>query len=127
MGLREFVWVGGCVTALAAWWGVTARRRRKSVHRSARLASRIRFGALVYTVAPLWTGEGTQECTQIGENGLSDPFWGTCVHCCAASCDASRIGWHERPNHHGVPPAPPSVTASPLVGKKQLPRELRRR
>ena len=27
----------------------------------------------------------TQECTQIGETGLSDPFWGTCVHCCDAS------------------------------------------
>ena len=24
----------------------------------------------------------TQECTQIGENGLSVPFWGICVHCC---------------------------------------------
>ena len=27
---------------------------------------------------------GTQECTQIGENGLSDPFWVICVHCCDA-------------------------------------------
>ena len=26
----------------------------------------------------------TQECTQIGENGLSEPFWGICVHCCVA-------------------------------------------
>ena len=25
----------------------------------------------------------TQECTQIAENGLSAPFWGICVHCCA--------------------------------------------
>ena len=25
----------------------------------------------------------TQECTQIGENGLSEPFWVICVHCCA--------------------------------------------
>ena len=25
---------------------------------------------------------GTQECTQIGENGLSKPFRGICVHCC---------------------------------------------
>ena len=24
----------------------------------------------------------TQECTQIGGNGLSVPFWGICVHCC---------------------------------------------
>ena len=27
----------------------------------------------------------TQECTQIGGNGLSAPFWGICVHCCAVS------------------------------------------
>ena len=25
----------------------------------------------------------SQEYTQIGENGLSVPFWGICVHCCA--------------------------------------------
>ena len=25
----------------------------------------------------------TQECTQIGENGPSEPFRGVCVHCCA--------------------------------------------
>ena len=24
----------------------------------------------------------TQECTQIGQNGLSVSFWGICVHCC---------------------------------------------
>ncbi len=24
----------------------------------------------------------TQECTQIGKNGLSGLFWGICVHCC---------------------------------------------
>ena len=44
---------------------------RRSVHRSAKMASRRRFGAFVYTVATLWAGAGTQECTQIGENGLS--------------------------------------------------------
>ena len=54
---------------------------QKSVHRSAKTASRCRAGTLVYTVAPLWTGVGTQECTQIGENDLSESFWGTCVHC----------------------------------------------
>ena len=35
------------------------------------MASRRRFGAFVYTVATLWAGVVTQECTQIGENGLS--------------------------------------------------------
>ena len=62
------------------------------------------------------SGRGTQECTQIGENGLSVPFWGIRVHCCTASCDTSRIGWHERPNRHGVPAAPPRWPP-PLVGK----------
>ena len=32
---------------------------------------------------------GTQECTQIGKNGPSEPFWAIRVHCCAARCDAS--------------------------------------
>ena len=62
----------------------------------AKTAFRICFWSFVYTVAPLWTDVGTQECTQIGENDLSEPFWGICVHC----CDASRVGWHECPNHH---------------------------
>ena len=82
MKLREFVWVGGCVTAPAMWASPPGRRRR-SVHKSVEMASRCRFGAFVYTVALLWTTVGTQECTQIGGNGLSVPFWGICVHCCA--------------------------------------------
>ncbi len=102
--------------------GLTARRRRRSVHRLAKMAPRRRFGALVYTVGPwAWVVGGlgiaivytngrigplravlghlctllrlarivrttvaTQECTQIGENGPSAPFRGTCVHCCDA-------------------------------------------
>ena len=51
MSLREFVWVGGCVTAPATWASPPGRRRR-SVHRSAKTAPRRRFGAFVYTVAP---------------------------------------------------------------------------
>ena len=87
--------MGGCVTAPVAWtsgpgtlasrgpWG---RRRRgthgparsrerpwicRSVHKSAKMGSRRRFGAFVYTVATLRAGAGTQGCTQIGEDGLS--------------------------------------------------------
>ena len=64
-----------------------------------------------WAVAPLRTGAGTQECTQIDGNGPSEPFWDICVHCCDASrdtnCDASSARWHERPNRHGVPAAPP--------------------
>ena len=48
--LREFVWVGGCVTALATWASPPGRRHR-SVHKSVEMASRRRFGAFVYTVA----------------------------------------------------------------------------
>ena len=85
-------------SALASWgpWGrccrgarspARSRERswvRRSVHRLAKTAPRSRFGAFVYTVAPLWAAVVTQECTQIGENGLSDPFWVICVHCCDA-------------------------------------------
>ena len=93
--LREPVWVGGGVTAPVAWasgpsalasrgpWGRRCRGTRgparsrerpwvcRSVHRSAKMASRRRFGAFVYTVAPLRADVGAQECTQIGANGLS--------------------------------------------------------
>ena len=52
------------------------------------VSRRLRSEALVYAVAPLRTDVGTQECTQIGENGPSESVWGTCVHC----CDAIRRG-----------------------------------
>ena len=65
------------------------------------VSRRLRRGALVYTVTPLRTAVGMQKCTQIGENGLSTPVWGTCVRC----CDAIRRGVNtltpERP-HSGV-------------------------
>ena len=161
--LHELVWVASCVTASAAWAsgpGALASRghgavdvvgpvappghasRRgwgsRSVHRLAKMASRVRFGAFVYTVAPLWTDVGTQECTQIGENSLSGPFWGICVHCCAvscavsctvscdASCDASCGGWREWLNRPGVPAAPPRWSPLPWSEKRAL-REWRRR
>ena len=49
------------------------------------------------------SGRGDKECTQIGENGPSAPFWGICVHC----CDASRVGWNEGLDRHGAPAASP--------------------
>ena len=124
------MWVAGCVTARRrglrsehpgitramgpsmSWdpWPARSRGRPwegRSVHRSEKTASRIRFGAFVYTAATLRTGVRMQECTQIGENGLLEPFWGICVHCCDASCDASCVRWHECLNHHGVPAVPP--------------------
>ena len=86
---------------------------QRSVHRSAKMTSRSRFWSLVYTVTLLWIDVGTQECTQIGGDCLSALFWGIRVHCCDASC----VGWPEWLNRHGVPAAPPSVAASPLVRK----------
>ena len=34
----------------------------------------------------------TQECTQIGKNGLSGPFRGTCVHCCTVADNRGYAG-----------------------------------
>ena len=90
----------------------------------------------------------TQECTQIGENGLSEPFRGICVHCCDVMdrrgdagvytdrrkrpleailghlCTLSRregcVEWHERPSRHGVPVAPLSVAHLSLGRENRL-------
>ncbi len=35
---------------------------------------------------------GAQECTQIGGNGLSELFWGICVHCCDLRGSCARPG-----------------------------------
>ena len=76
------------------------------------MTSRSRFWSFVYTVALLWIDVGTQECTQIGGDCLSEPFWGIRVHCCDASC----VGWPEWLNHYGGP-------APPLGGRLSLGRE----
>ena len=70
------MWVSGCVTALATWMSGPSA-----------LASR-GHGAVdvVGPVAPPGRASGrggAKECTQIGENGLSAPFWTICVHCYA--------------------------------------------
>ena len=64
--------------------GSACPQGQRSVHRLAKMASWSCFGPFVYTVAPLWTDVGTQECTPIGENGLLELFWTICVHCCSA-------------------------------------------
>ena len=78
------MWVSGCVTALATW-----------VSGPSALASR--GHGVVDVVGPVAppgresgrggasaSGRGgAKECTQIGENDLSAPFWAICVHCCA--------------------------------------------
>ena len=159
--LRELVWVGGCVTVPVAWasgpsarasrgpWGRRCRGARgparvrapagsvcpqgqRSVHRLAKMASWSCFGPFVYTVAPLWTDVGTQECTQIGKNGLSAPFWGICVHCCAARIVRAAMRVATRTVSGGTSGSNamvcrrrPPVVASPLSGRQAL-RERRR-
>ena len=79
--LREFVWVGGCVTARAAWASPPGRRR-KSVHRLAKTASRRRFGAFVYTVAPwAWVVSGLG-ITIVYTNGRIGPLRAGLGHLC---------------------------------------------
>ena len=133
-------WLCHCLGGVV---GVTARRRRRSVHRLAKTTPRRRFGALVYTVGPwAWVVGGLgiatvytngrigplravlgrlctllrlarivrttvamQECTQIGENGLSVSFWGTCVHCCASRGSCERP-WRCRSVHRLAKMAP---------------------
>ena len=74
-----------CAVGLGCGWPWD----RNSVHKWEDRVSRCRFGAFVYTVATREDRASdrgdSQECTQIGETGLSDPFRGTCVHCCDAS------------------------------------------
>ena len=64
--------------------GSACPQGQRSVHRLAKMVSWSCFGPFVYTVAPLWTDVGAQECTQIGENSPLAPFWGIRVHCCDA-------------------------------------------
>ena len=104
--------------------GLTARRRRRSVHRLAKMASRRRFGALVYTVAPWAWVVGSLGIAIVYTNGRIGPLRAVLGRLCTllgregrASCNASCIGWHEHPNHHDVPAAPPRWPTSPLVGK----------
>ena len=96
--LREFVWVSGCVTALAAW-----------VSGPSALASRGHGVAdVVGPVAPpgraSGRGGGAKECTQIDENGLSELFWGICVHCCGVEdrCGDAGVYTDRRKRHLGA-------------------------
>ena len=58
---------------------------------------------------------GTQECTQIGGNGLSELFWVICVHCCdsrgsRASGAAARLASLPRQQPTQTPEEPPMET-----------------
>ena len=100
---------------------------QRSVHRLAKMASWSCFGPFVYTVAPLWTDVGTQECTPIGENGLLAPFWGIRVHCCDARIVRAAMRVATRTVSGGTSGSNamvcrrrPPVVASPLSGRQAL-------
>ena len=77
--LREFVWVGGCVTALATWASPPGRRRR-SVHKSVEMAPRRRIGAFVYTVGLLrcceqpWGRRSVHKSAEMASRGRFGAF-----------------------------------------------------
>ena len=132
---------------------------RRSVHKSAKMASRGCFGSFVYTVATCegharvrgdagvytnwrkWAlgavlghlctllrlarvmreAVGTQECTQIGGNGLLAPFWGICVHCCDSrgsrtSGAAARLASLPKQQPTQTPEEPPMETGQQVSG-----------
>ena len=87
---------------------------RRSIHRLAKTASPRRFGAFVYTVGPWAWVVGGLGIAIVYTNGRIGPLRAVLGHLCTllgregrASCNASCIGWHEHPNHHGVPAVPP--------------------
>ena len=88
MRLREFVWVGGCVTTPAMWASPPGRRRR-SVHKSVEMAPRGRFGAFVYTVGPWAWVVGGLGIAIVYTNGRIGPLRAglgrlcTLLGCCA--------------------------------------------
>ena len=78
--------------------GLTARRRRRSVHRLAEMASRRRFGALVYTVAPWAWVVGSLGIAIVYTNGRIGPLRAvlgrlcTLLGCCAVASSRGDAG-----------------------------------
>ena len=135
-GSLRSIW-GVCVHCWAAGLGCGWPWDRNSVHKWEDRASPRRIGAFVYTVG-LWRrcgqARGSQECTQIDQNGLSVPFRGICVHCCDAK--VARVVTRAASGGMSTPTTMtcrryPLVAASPLVGKtgsaRQALREWRHR
>ena len=69
------------LTALATWASPPGRRRR-SVHRSAKMAPRCRFGAFVYTVAPWAWVVGDLGIAIVYTNGRIGPLGAVLGHSC---------------------------------------------
>ena len=67
------MWVGGCVTIPVMWVSPPVRRRR-SVHRLAKMASPRRFGTFVYTVGPWAWVVGSLGIAIVYTNGRIGPL-----------------------------------------------------
>ncbi len=72
-------------------WAVASPPRRRGPHRTGDVG--------------LTASATTQECTQIGGNGLSMSFWGICVHCWASRGSFERP-WGRRSVHRSAKMAP---------------------
>ena len=92
------------------------------------------LGRLCTLLGRCGQARGSQECTQIDQNGLSAPFWGICVHYWVAR--VARVVTQAASDGMSTPTTMtcrryPLVAASPLVGKtgsaRQALREWRHR
>ena len=89
--------------------GLTARRRRRSVHRLAEMASRRRFGALVYTVAPWAWVVGSLGIAIVYTNGRIGPLRAVSRRLCTLLCLARIVRatvWQSRSVHRSAKTAP---------------------
>ena len=106
MKLRELVWVGGCVTALAAWTSPPGRRRR-SVHKSVEMAPPRRFGAFVYTVATREDRSSDRGDAGVYTNRLKWPLGAVSGHLCTLLRRESRYESRRELRQVARAPQPP--------------------
>ena len=113
--------MGGCVTTPTTWASPPGRRRR-SVHRLAKMASRDRFGAFVYTVA---TRVAIRIATRAASGGTSASATTACrlrllagpsrlVGRTGSERVAPLLGWHLR---RGVNPYEPPKSPDSWRGR----------
>ena len=110
----------GCVTTPATWASPPGRRRR-SVHRLAKMASRYHFRAFVYTVAPWAWVVGGLGIAIVYTNGRIGPLRAVLRHLCTLLRRESRYKYATRAAPGGTSA---SVTTAcwrrPLAGPSRL-------
>ena len=122
------MWVGGCVIAPTAWASPLGRRGphrqgdgRRSVHKSAEMASRCRFGAFVYTVAPwAWVVSGLGIAI-VYTNGRIGPLRAGLGHLCTLLRRESRYEYATRAAPGGTSASTATACRRrPLAGPSRL-------